>query len=68
MTNDNTALKTPEELRCMTPYELAVHEQSISDEEPELDWTVYEELEEDYSGDDAYYCSDFGLHIDMPPR
>ena len=66
MANITTTLKTPAELRYMTAYERAVYEQSISVTEPELDYTNYEEMEEGYVGDDAYYSHDFGLHIDMP--
>jgi len=66
MTTNNTTPKTADELRYMTPYERAGYEQSISGEEPELDYTVYEVMDEDYEGDDAYYCHDLGLHIDMP--
>lgn len=65
MTTNNTTLKIAEELRNMTAYERAVYEQAISGEEPELDYTKYEVMEDGYEGDDDYYCADFGLHIDM---
>jgi len=59
----NTTPKTAAELRYMTPYELAVYRQSISDTEPELDYTDYEG--EEYEEDDGESDNGFGLITDI---